>query len=69
MKSLAEADRSLADDKKFAASIGEGEMKKLEEMEASCVESRQTNLFVFNPKMSYAPDAWVKADPDFWSAK
>jgi hypothetical protein len=41
-------------------------MKKLDELEAACVESRQTNLFVIDPKMSYPPEAWVKADPDFW---
>jgi len=69
MKSLAETDRSMTDSKKFAASLGEGEMKKLDELEASCVESHQTNVFAFNPKTSYPPDAWVKADPDFWSAK
>jgi hypothetical protein len=69
MKSLAEADRSISDAKKFVAAIGESEMKKLTDLEAACVESRQTNLFAFNPKISYPPDAWVKADPDFWSAK
>jgi hypothetical protein len=69
MKSLAEVDRSMADSKKFAASLGEGEMKKIDDLEASCVESHQTNVFAFNPKISYPPEAWVKADPDFWSAK
>jgi hypothetical protein len=69
MKSLAEADRSFADDKKFAAAMGESEMKKVAEMSASCIESTQTNLFIFNPKMSYPDDAWVKADPAFWAPK
>jgi len=69
MKSLAETDRSFIDSKKFTASLGESGMKKLEDLEASSVESVQTNLFIFNPKMSYAADEWIKADPDFWSAK
>jgi len=69
MKSLAETDRSLADSKKVMASVGEIEMEKLAAREASCVESFQTNLFAFNPKMSYPPEAWIKADPDFWAAK
>jgi hypothetical protein len=69
MKSLAETDRSMADGKKFAASLGEDGIKKLDALEASCVESHQTNVFAFNPKTSYPPEAWVKADPDFWSAK
>ncbi|HEX3436567.1 MAG TPA: hypothetical protein VHT24_07340 [Pseudacidobacterium sp.] len=69
LKSLTETDRSLADSKTVMAGIGEQEMKKLEGMEASCIESFQTNLFMFNPRMSYPPDEWVKADPDFWSSK
>jgi hypothetical protein len=24
---------------------------------------------MFSPKMSYVPDAWVKADPTFWKPK
>jgi hypothetical protein len=24
---------------------------------------------MFNPKMSYVSDDWVKADPDFWKPK
>jgi hypothetical protein len=42
-------------------------MKKMAELEAACVESRQTNLFFIDPKMSYPPEAFVKADPDFWT--
>jgi len=49
--------------------MGEAGMKKLEELEASCVESRQTNLFLLAPKMSYPPEPLVKADPDFWKPK
>jgi len=44
-------------------------MKRLSELESAAVESRQTNLFAFSPKMSYVPDEWVKADPDFWKPK
>ena len=69
MKSLAETDRSFADSKKFAAALGESGMKKVEDMAASCIESTQTNLVIFNPKMSYPDDAWVKADPAFWAPK
>jgi hypothetical protein len=43
-------------------------MKKLDELDTSCVESHQTNVFAFNPKISRAPKARVKADLDFWSA-
>jgi hypothetical protein len=66
MKSASEIDRNFAQNKDFMAAMGEEGMKKLSELESSSVEFQQTNLFQFNPKMSYPPDAWVKADPDFW---
>ena len=69
MKSLAEVDQEFADQKKFFDAMGEEKMKKLGEMEASCTESEQTNLFHFNPKMSYPADEWIKADPGFWKPK
>ena len=69
MKSLAEVDSGIGDSKKFAEQLGEDGMKKLAELSALCIEDSQTNLFVFNPKMSYVSDAWVKADPGFWKAK
>jgi hypothetical protein len=69
LKSASEIDREFAQDKDFMAAIGEDGMKKLNELEAVAIESRQSNLFVFNPKMSYPADSWVKADPDFWQPK
>lgn len=69
MKSLAEVDQMYADQKKFADAMGEDGMKKLGELATSCIASEQTNLFHFNPKMSYPQDEWIKADPDFWKPK
>ena len=66
MKSLAEVDTGMANDKKFADQMGAEGMKKISEMSAASVQDVQENLFSFNPKMSYPPDAWVKADPSFW---
>ncbi|HEY6413688.1 MAG TPA: hypothetical protein VIX42_08370 [Edaphobacter sp.] len=69
MRSLAEVDQSLEDAKKFEAAMGEDGMKKLGELSAACIASTQTNLFQFNPKMSYPAEAWIKADPGFWKPK
>jgi hypothetical protein len=69
LKSAAEVDQGMARDPKFAEAMGEEGMKKLAELEASAVEFYQTNLFQFAPSMSYPPDAWVKADPEFWKVK
>jgi hypothetical protein len=66
MRSLAEVDASLGDSKKFESAMGPDGMKKLSELSAACIESSQTNLFQFNPKMSYPPEEWIKADPEFW---
>ena len=68
LTSLAEDDASLNDDKKFEDAIGPEGMKKVRELSASCVDSVQDNLFAFSPKMSYAAEEWIKADP-FWKPK
>lgn len=69
IKSAAELDRELADWPKFMAAMGEDGMKKLADLTAATVDSSETNLFMFNPRMSYAPEDWIKADPEFWKAK
>jgi hypothetical protein len=69
MKSAAEIDKNMEQDKQFVEAMGEDGMKKLSELESSAVEFTQSNLFQFSPAMSYPPDAWVKVDPDFWKPK
>ncbi|HZR66568.1 MAG TPA: hypothetical protein VFA85_15600 [Terriglobales bacterium] len=69
MKSAKEIDEGFAKDKQFVDAMGEDGMKKLAELEQAAVELTQSNLFQFNPKMSYPRDEWVKADPDFWKPK
>jgi hypothetical protein len=68
MASLADDDAGMNDDKKFADTMGPADMQKVRDLTASCMESEQTNLFEFNPKMSYPPEEWIKADP-FWKPK
>lgn len=69
MKSAPEIDKNMEQDKQFVEAMGEDGMKKLGELESSAIEFTQSNLFLFSPAMSYPPDAWVKADPDFWKPK
>jgi hypothetical protein len=69
MKSAAEIDANFAAGKKFEEEMGEDGMKKMAQLEASCVQSEQTNLFRIDPKMSYPADEMVQADPSFWKAK
>jgi hypothetical protein len=69
MKSASEIDQEPSQDKDFEAALGEDGMKKLHELESAAIESSQSNLFAFSPKMSYTPEEWIKADPDFWKVK
>jgi hypothetical protein len=66
MRSLNEVDKGLANAKQFQASLGESGMKNAAALAEACIQSVQTNLFVINPKMSYASDDWAKSDPSFW---
>lgn len=68
-KSLAEVDRGFSIEKDVMSAIGEANGKRMDELFASCVESLQTELFAFNPAMSYPDEEWIKADPDFWKPK
>lgn len=68
-KSASELDRGPQDDKAVNAALGEDGAKKAGELLAACIESSESQFFYFNPKMSYPPDEWVKADPDFWRPK
>jgi hypothetical protein len=69
MKTAAEIDRGFGNFMKFSDALGEDGMKKLSELTAAAVESSQTNLFIFNPRMSYPSEEWIKADPEFWKPK
>ena len=68
-KSMADIDTGFAEDKQFRDALGDEGMKKLHALETDCIESSDYELFAFNPKQSYAPDEWVKANPDFWKPK
>ena len=68
-KTAAELDRGPQEEKAVEAALGEEGMKKADELFAASVDSSETQLFSFSPAMSYPPDEWVKADPDFWKPK
>lgn len=69
MKSLAEVDQEIVDDKQLRSTVDADQMKKLGELSAATIESSESHLYKINPKLSYAPDALVKADPSFWGQK
>jgi hypothetical protein len=69
MKSATEVDQNFADSMKFMAAMGDDWMKKAGDLASACIEASQDNLFLFNPKLSYVSDDWIKADPTFWKSK
>ncbi len=52
----------------FEAAIGEEGMRKFREGIASIVEASHSELFAFNPHMSYVAPEWIKADPPILSS-
>lgn len=68
-KSMSEIDTGYMEGKKFDEAMGEDGMKKFHELIQSTIESADSELFSFNPRQSYAPEDWIKADPGFWKPK
>ena len=69
-KSMAEIDQGFAESKKFVEAMGGPEgMAKLDKLYGDTVESSRSELFSVNPKQSYADEAWIKANPEFWKPK
>jgi hypothetical protein len=70
MKSLAEVDAvPETHGKAFADALGEEGKKKLRELTIDASQSAVSNIFAFNPKMSYVSAEMAAADPDFWTPK
>ncbi|HEY1648992.1 MAG TPA: hypothetical protein VGF96_13505 [Terracidiphilus sp.] len=68
-KSMADIDQGFAEGKQFEAAMGEDGMKKFGELAAATIESSDSELFTINPRQSYAPEEWIKANPEFWKPK
>jgi hypothetical protein len=68
--SMKEIDDINAFGMRFAEAMGgEDGMQKFDELLGQAIDSSHTELFSINPKQSYAEEAWIKADPDFWKPK
>lgn len=68
-RALTDVDQERGSGSAFREAMGEAGVKRVEELEAACVESEQTSLYYINPRISYPPEEWVKAEPDFWKPK
>jgi hypothetical protein len=69
-ESLSEIDKGFDDAKKFVEAMGGEEgMRKLDDVCGQGTDTSHSELFEINPKQSYAEDAWIKSDPEFWKPK
>jgi hypothetical protein len=69
MKSLDEVDVAISRSKTLQEAQGEENAKKLQTIAADAYVSIESNIFAFNPKMSYPTKEWAAGDPEFWKPK
>ena len=69
MESLATVDIMHDNGKKFRESVGEDQLKTLQNSLTADVESSESDLFALGPQISYVPDSWITSSPDFWGKK
>ena len=69
IKALAEEDQAMIDGDSLPKTVGADQMQLMRELGSQTVESSESDLFAIIPAISYVPDAWLTASPDFWGKK
>ena len=69
MKSFDEIDSSMMNSKKLQDAEGEENQKKLAKLSADGYLSIDSNIYAFDPKISYPAKDFAAADPEFWNPK
>ncbi len=69
IKALGEEDQAMIDDDNLHKSVGEDQLQLMHELGSEAVESSESDLFAIVPEISYVPDTWLTASPDFWGKK
>lgn len=69
LKSLSGVDAEVAASDKLPSSVGADQIQVLRDLGASTIESSESDLFAVIPQISYVPEAWVTAQPNFWGKK
>jgi hypothetical protein len=67
--SLADIDKSNAEDSKFASALSESDKVRMRELREAAIDQDRFELYSVNPAQSYVPEEFTKADPDFWKPK
>lgn len=69
MKSLKEIDDEMANEKAFLDAMGAENMSQLQKGMGEVFVFMESNVYSFNPKMSYVGKEFAALDPAFWSPK
>jgi hypothetical protein len=69
IKALAEEDQAMTDGDNLPKTVGPDQLGLMHTLGAETVESSESDLFAIVPQISYVPDAWLTASPDFWGKK
>ena len=69
MKSFDEIDAAVARSKTMQEAYGEENQKKMTKLASDGYLTIDSNIFAFDPKMSYPAKEFIAADPDFWTTK
>ena len=65
MRSLAALDKGMSDDEAMGRALGPEQMSALDKLVLDGVATSQSQVFAFNPKISYVSKEMKAADP-FW---
>ena len=69
LTSLAGVDQEMLDGNNLPKAAGADQLQMMRELGSATIESSEADLFAVVPQMSYVPDSWVTASPDFWGKK
>jgi hypothetical protein len=69
IKSLAEEDQFQIDGDSLPKAVGGDQLQMMRELGSETIESSESDLYAIVPEISYVPDSWLTASPDFWGKK
>ena len=67
--SMADIDKSYAEEPKFTAVLSDADKKKMRELRAAAIANDRFELYSVNPAQSYVSEDYIKSDPSFWKPK
>jgi len=67
--SLADIDKSNAEDSKFSSALSESDKVRMRELREAAIDQDRFELYSVNPAQSYPPEEFLKADADYWKPK